>query len=564
LEPPGDGVGKVRETLAMADRVAAGRRAFARRAWREAARALSEAAADLGPADLERLAIAAELSGDDAASAAAWEAAHRGHIEAGDRAEAARCGFWLALGLLLRGEEARGGGWLARTERLLEAAPDCAARGYLLITAFLAALDDGDHETAEQLAEQAIEIGERCGEPDLVALGLLSHGEVLIARGEHGRGLTRLDEVMVAVTADEVGPVTTGIVYCAVVLECMKLLDLSRATEWTRSLARWCDSQPDLVPYRGQCLVHQSQLEQAAGDWRQAAATARRARERLADPPHPAIGLAHYQAGELHRLVGAFDDAVQAYAEGHRHGRQPLPGLALVEAARGDANAAAATIRRGLLETIDALERVPLLAAAVEILSTAGDRAGAHAAADELGALATRATSPVLAAMADRAAGVVALSDDDPENALAHLRRSAAVWQRLRMPYESARNALALAEACDALGDRSAALLEVGHAEAVFTELGAGPDLAAARALAQRLAAPEPSPDASSTTLSARELEVLGHVARGETNREIAGALVISEHTVGRHVEHIFAKLGVTSRSAATAYAYEHGLVTSG
>jgi DNA-binding NarL/FixJ family response regulator len=366
---------------------------------------------------------------------------------------------------------------------------------------------------------------------------------------------------MVAVTADDVGPITTGIVYCAVVLECMKLHDFSRASEWTRALSRWCDSQPDLVPYRGQCLVHQSQLEQAAGDWTGAAATARRARERLADPPHPAIGLAHYQAGELHRLVGAFEDAMHAYAEANRHGRQPLPGLALVELARGDAEAAASTIRRGLLETLAPLERVPLLAAAAEILTAVGDRAGAREAADELGALAADSSSPVLSATADRAAGLVALADGDPADALARLRRAAAVWQRMHMPYEAARTAVALAEVCSALGDHVTATFELEQAERVFLELGAHPDLAAARARAERLAAPV-APRAG-PTLSGRELEVLAHVATGKTNREIAVALVISEHTVGRHVEHIFTKLGVTTRSAATAYAYEHGLVTS-
>jgi DNA-binding CsgD family transcriptional regulator len=368
---------------------------------------------------------------------------------------------------------------------------------------------------------------------------------------------------MVEVTANEVGPITTGIVYCAVVLECMKLHDLSRAAEWTRALSRWCDRQPDLVPYRGQCLVHQSQLEQAAGDWAAAAETARRARDRLADPPHPAIGLAHYQTGELHRLLGAFEDAMHAYGEASRHGRQPLPGLALVELARGDAEAAASTIRRGLLETFEPLQRVPLLAAAVEILLTVGDRTGARVAAEELGALAASSPSPVLSATVDQAGGLVGLADGDPAGALARLRRAADVWQRMHMPYEAARTAVALAEACSSLGDRGAARLELHQAEAVFRELGARPDLEAALARAEGLCEPV-AVLATRPTLSAREREVLAEVATGKTNREIATALVISEHTVGRHVEHIFAKLGVTTRSAATAYAYEHGLVTSG
>jgi ATP/maltotriose-dependent transcriptional regulator MalT len=360
------------------------------------------------------------------------------------------------------------------------------------------------------------------------------------------------------VTADEVGPITSGIVYCAVVLECMKLFDFARASEWTRALSAWCDSQPDLVPYRGQCLVHQSQLEQAAGNWRDAVVTVRRACARLTDPPHPAVGLAYYQAGELHRLVGSFVEAQTAYVEANRSGYQPLPGLALLELARGDVDAAVATIRRALREAVGPMQRPGLLAAAVEIDLAAGELEDARAAAAELRDIAAGSASKALQAMADHAAGAVHLAEGEAGHALTDLRAAAVTWRQLQMPYEGARTAVALGQVCTALGDRAAAALEYSGAEQVFAELGAGPDRERLRTMAESLTSVAGTP---TPPLSGREREVLAEVAAGKTNRQIATALTISEHTVGRHLENIFAKLGVTSRAAATAYAYEHHLL---
>lgn len=562
---PGAADRRVRKTFAMSDQLEAGREAFAREAWAEAYRFFTGRPRELlDAADCERLAISAYLIGDDDESASAWEGAHRGHVTAGEPAEAARCSFWLALCFLLRGQNAQAGGWLTRTERIVESAElDCAAAGYVLIPAFLGALEDGDPTAAGAMAVQAAEIGDRFDDPDLRAFGTLGHGQALLAEGSTAAGTACLDEVMVSVTAGEVGPITSGIVYCAVVLECMRAFDLARATEWTRALSAWCDSQPDLVPYRGQCLVHRAQLQQAAGDWRDAIVSIASARRRLTDPPHPALGLAYYQEAELHRLVGDFDEADVKYRQASRSGYQPMPGLALLELGRGDDIGAAATIRRALHEVDDPLERPLLLAAAIEIFRVTGDATDARTAAEDLAAIAAGSTSEALNAMAARAMGTVLLSEGDPYLALTHLRVAAAAWQHLRMPYEAARTAVLLGLSCAALGDGTSAGLEFGSAADTFTELGANPDLDRLRSLTAALGAPTGRHGARgrAQSLSGREREVLVHVTAGKTNREIAAELVISEHTVGRHLENIFTKLGVTNRAAATAYAYEHDLL---
>jgi DNA-binding NarL/FixJ family response regulator len=532
------------------------RETFVRRAWTEALDGFARAEG-LDRADHERMAVAAYLVGADEPCERAWEAAYHAALEDDDAPEAARCAFWLGLCLLLRGQMARAGGWLARTESLVADRTESpvAAQGYLLIPALLQALDGGNPARARELAEGAIAIGRAVGDADLSAFAVLGLGQALLASGDVVGGTARLDEVMVSVTSGEVGPVTSGIVYCAVVLECMALLDLARAAEWTQALGEWCDAQPDLVPYRGQCLVHRSQLQVAGGQWSDAVATADAARRRLEDPPHPALGLAYYQEGEIHRLLGDHDAAEVAYRHASRHGRDPVPGLALLELARGETASAVNTIRRALHEARDP----GLLAAAVDVFRAAGDIEAAREVADELADRAGRAPSAVLSALASQASGAVLVAEGDPVAALAELRAAARAWQALRMPYEAARTSVVIALACAALGDRAAAELELANARATFTELEARPDLEGLDRLDALGAVPEPE---ALGGLSRRERQVLSLVASGRTNREIAAELHISQHTVGRHVENVFTKLGVTNRAGATARAYELGLIT--
>jgi DNA-binding NarL/FixJ family response regulator len=555
----------------MGDTVEAARAAFRRRAWSEAHALLTEADAQapLSAGDLERLAVAGYLLGRDDDSAHAWERAHRALLAAGDPDGAARGACWLAIQHLLAGRAAQAAGWLARANRLIDdGRRDCVARGYLLVPAALEALETGDLPAARTRFAEAGDIAERFGDPDLIALARLGRGQVALMGGDDEGGLTLLDEVMVAVTTGEVSAVPAGIVYCAVIDACIATFDLRRAAEWTDALTRWCEDQPDLVPFRGQCLVHRSQILQSHGEWPAAVVEAERACRRLASPPHPALGIAFYQQAELHRLRGEHDAAERAYRLASGHGRDPAPGSALLQLAAGRIDAAAAAIRRMVDEAHDPLARPPVLAACAEILVAAGDVAAAGAAADELDLIATARGAPVLVAMAGHATGTVLLANGDAAAALRSSRRACAAWQALANPYEAARARVLVARACSLLGDRDAADAEVETARAAFGRLGARWEL-------DQLAAAPPTADSTHrhrgptatehggdpARLSAREGEVLRLVAAGLTNREIGSELFISEHTVARHLQNIFTKTGCSSRTSATAYAFQHGIV---
>jgi DNA-binding NarL/FixJ family response regulator len=533
-----------------------GRAAFERQAWGDAFRDLSavEVADGLGLEDSERLAVAAYLVGRSEESVDAWTRAHVKCVRLGEIARAARCAFWLAFGFLNRGDLARGGGWIDRAQRLLaESGLECVEQGYLRYPVALRAIFEGDGATAHAAFTEAAEIGARFGETELVTLARVGVGRCLIYMGRVGEGVRLLDEAMVAVTAREVSPIAVGDVYCTVIEACQELFDLRRVHEWTAALSHWCESQPDLVLYRGQCLVHRSEIMVLHGAWHDAMEEAVRASEWLAE--ESAVGAAFYQRAELHRMRGEVDQAEAAYRRANELGREPQPGLALLRLAQGQSDAADAAIRRVFDEVQDPMARVPVLGAYVEIVLTAGDVAAARAAANELSTIAAEMDAPFVSALAQRCAGAVLLAEGDPRAALGALRSAWSGWRELDAPYEAARVRVLIGLACRALGDDDGGDMELDAARSALQQLDAAPELARVEALSGR------RPAGTAGGLSAREVEVLTLVATGKTNRAIAADLFISEKTVARHVSNIFIKLGLSSRSAATAYAYEHDLV---
>jgi DNA-binding NarL/FixJ family response regulator len=535
-----------------------GREAFARRAWGDAYAELSAAdrEAPLAPEDLERLATAAYLAGRDAESADLLARAHQQFLSRGEVERAVRCAFWLGFVLLEKGEFARGGAWIARARRLLDDGHrDCVEQGYLRLPAAFQCFAEGDFATACATFGQAAEIGDRFGDRDLGALARHGWGRALSRMGAVGEGVSLLDEAMVAVEAGEVSPTVAGGVYCGVISGCLEIFDLRRAHEWTAALTHWCESQPELAPHRGECLVRRAEIMQLHGAWPDALEEAQRARERLSQPPgQPAVGAAYYQQGELHRLRGEFANAEEAYRQASQWGRTPRPGLAQLRLAQGQVDAAAAAIRRLLDETQERRTRPAVLAAYVEILLAANDVPAARAAADELSEIAAAFDAPFLRALSAHAAGAVLLAEGDARAALGALRTAWAGWQELEAPYEAARVRVLIGLACRALGDADSAEMELDAARCVFQQLGAAPALAQVNALSEKT-----TPGVAGG-LTARELQVLRLVAAGKTNRAIAAELIISEKTVARHVSNIFLKLDLSTRAAATAYAYQHGL----
>jgi DNA-binding CsgD family transcriptional regulator len=534
-----------------------GREAFQRKAWREAYERLHEAdsGTELTPEDLDALAIAAHLIGEQDRCIDFWTRAHHEFLRQGEIERAVRCAFWLGLCLMMQDEPARSSGWLTRGRRLLdEAGRDCVERGYLLMPEALQTYWNGDVRAGHALFQEVVGIGERFREPDLIGIARIGVGETLVHMGEPNRGLALLDETMASLTAGELSPMAVGLVYCALIACCQQIFDLRRAQEWTVAFTRWCESQPDLVPYRGDCRVNRAAIMQLRGAWPNAMEEAQRACEDLGRPGSRSwAGAAFYQQAEVHRLRGEFAKAEEAYRQAHQWGFSPQPGLALLRLAQGRLDTATAAISQALAEAQDDVVRSRILPAHVEIMLAGRNVEAARISADEFREIAASRDAPLLGALSGTCTGAVLVAEGNEPLALPALRQALAAWSALDAPYEAARVRVLIAQACRMLGDEDGAALELDAARKVFEALGAVPDVD--RTSGQPLA------DRQRQGLTAREMEVLRLIATGKTNRTIAEELYLSEKTVARHVSNIFAKLGLTSRAAATAHAYEHGLL---
>jgi DNA-binding CsgD family transcriptional regulator len=531
------------------------REAFDRRDWVAAYEGLSASGDDaLLAADFADLATAAYLVGRHNDCIQALQRAYQAHLDAGDQQPAVRCAFWLAMTLMDRGEMAVASGWIARAERLLEGfEDDTVEHGYVLFFRMLGHILAGDPVTGLEEAATLTSYGQRFGDADLLASGLMAQGRCLLYLGRVAEGVRLLDEAMVGVSAGEVSPIFAGHTYCSLIEACQEISDFARVAQWTTALTTWCGTQVGLVPFTGQCAVHRGQVMRVRGAFEQAIAELDGATARYVAADTPvAAGLAFAEKGDLLRIRGEYDAAEAAFQQAIELGYDPHPAHALLWLARGRTDAACAAVRRVLGEPRDPIHRSQLLPGAIEVLLAGDDLAAARPLVAELEAIGDGFESSSLRAMAGYAVGALALADDRPEDARAASRAALQGWRELGWPYETARTQVLVGRALRALGDEESAAAELAAAARALAALGARP----AAQEADRLLAPGHLPGG----LTAREAEVLRLVAAGRSNPEISTALFLSEKTVARHLSNIFTKLDVRSRTAAAAYAFEHGI----
>jgi ATP/maltotriose-dependent transcriptional regulator MalT len=530
------------------------REAYERRDWVLALDRL-RGAGDLAAEDTMALATSAYLLGNVDEAVRALQAGYQDRIKNGDSLGAARFASWLGLLLNVRGESAVGGGWVARAQRLLESeTEDVVERGYLLAHEFFQHLGHGDFARAAETAALVVETGRRFNEHDLIAQGLMMQGRMMIYAGRVPEGLALLDEAMIGLAAGEVSPIIAGMAYCSLIEACQELSDFSRAASWTSALTRWCDTQPGLVPYTGQCALHRGQIMRLRGAYDEALAEFAQAQRRYVKEGTVApAGMALTEQGDVLRIRGKLDEAEAAYRQAAELGHEPQPGLALAWLARGRTTAAITAIHRLLAEAHDPVHRSWMLPAAVEVLISARHLDEARQHSDELTSIASAFGNSALRAMAAYAAANVDLASGEFEDALSHARESCRLWSGVGAPYETARARVLVARALRELGDEDSATAEFAAARRAFAEVGAAP---AATEVDRLLGRARPA------GLTERELEVLKLVAEGRSNPDIARVLVLSQKTVERHLSNIFTKLDVPSRTAAAAYAHEHGLMS--
>ncbi len=531
------------------------RDAFGRESWAEAYEELRNLDPSLlTPQDLEGLADAAWWLSRSEESIAARRDAYARYSAAGEDRRAASTAFRFFLEYFFRADAEEAAGWLMRAQRHLGSEPDCPEQGYVTLGWACVAYVRGELAEGQELAEQATSTGQRFHDLDLVALGIDIHGRILVAQGMVTKGMSLLDEAMTSVVAGELSSLVTGAIYCNVLAVCLELADLGRAGTWSEAAAAWCESLPPEAPFLGLCRLNRALVATFRGAWAEAEAEAIRASGEVAFNPF-AVGQAFYSTGEIRRRVGNLAGAEEAFIKANEIGIEPQPGLALVRLAQGKTEAALTALRVALAaEPAGTLRRSRLLSAMVEVAIVRGDLQEARSAADELESIARSFETPALVATAAAARGALRLAEGDVDGALESLRRACDICQELGLPYEAAQARMLYGIAVRQAGAEDDARLELAAACSAFERLGAEAD---ARKAAELLVEPGDLPRG----LSEREAEVLRLVASGKTNRQIAEELVISDHTVARHLQNIFAKVDVSTRAAATAFAFEHGLV---
>ncbi|MEQ9040333.1 MAG: LuxR C-terminal-related transcriptional regulator [Silicimonas sp.] len=541
------------------NKLLAAREAYARGDWADATDLFLSAGAksDLEIEDVEALVWAAAVAARDRVMLEALEHVYNHHAAADDPEQCARAAFWCGLRYMMIGDVSLGSGWLQRAAKCADqTAPDCVQRGYLILPQVFMLRGKGDYDAAAEAADKAMAFGERCGDPDLIALAGALKGGLLFRIGRIEEGYVPFDEAMLLAAGEQLSPVVTGVVYCEIVASCCRVQEMVRAREWTAVLNDWCKRNPQAKAFTGVCQVHRAEVLQVEGNWTEAFAEAARAGQGLkGTTEQTAMANAAYRRAEIFRLRGDFERAEEEYRLAGEIAIDPQPGLALLRLARGRKDDAAGMIRRALDTAPDMPRKTALLPAGIEICIACDDLDAAGALCDELARISGTYGTEVLARVTDQARGGLALARGDWAEAIEAQSRARQYWSAFGAPYLEARLRVGIARGCAELGDAESAGIELDRAEELFKDLGAEPDLSWLRAVRSRQRASGPG------VLTAREREVLTLLSEGDTNREIARRLDLSPKTVNRHVENIFDKLGVSSRAAAVATALKSGSI---
>jgi len=534
----------------------AGRAALARGAWAEARASFEAALREEESAEAwEGLSWAAWWLDDVDACFDARERAYRGYRAAGDLRGAARMALWLSDDYSeFHRKEAVSGGWFQRAARLLEELPLAPEHGWLAVFEAHVTLAAGDPEGALGLAGRARDIGRELGAVDVEMFAVATEGVALIAQGAVEPGMRRLDEAAAAALGGEFEDLrAAGWTCCLLIGACERVRDFARAAQWCAE-AEAFSRRLDIRFVNGVCRAHYGAVLCWHGDWAGAERELTGALDELTEKRPAWRSVAVVRLGELRRRQGRIPEALELFGAAER---DPLARLGRAEAAldHGDA-ASARDDAAGLLRAAATpMARAGVLELLVRACAAEGDGDGAARHAAELRAIAGAVPTGPVGAAASYAEGLAAAAAGDHAAALAAHEQAIEGYAGSEAPLETARARLGLAEALAALGRVDAARREAAAAAEALDGLGAAIESGRAQAVAQRLGA------ARSGELSAREVEVLRLVAEGLGDRQIAGRLTLSEHTVHRHVANIHAKLRCSSRAAAVALAHRRGLL---
>jgi len=537
------------------DSLSRAREALGRQDWQTCYEVVRGLPVDDPASEAERLELLADSAwwlGHVEESISARESAYRIFESLGEDRKAGMCAMWLFQDHCLRCRPAIASGWLQRARRSLDGDSDCVAYGALLLREAELAHGEGRLEDAAEVAERARALGRRLTSVDLEAEALQTLGRVAIDAGQPAAGLGHLDEAMLLAVEGRLGPYATGKVYCSMISACEELGDLDRAGEWTQATATWAAQHPFAI-FPGICRVHRAVLLERRGALQDAEQEASRACIELLESHLGNAVTAYAEVGDIRRRLGEFERAEEAFARAEELSGRACAGAALLRLAQGRVEEARRIITGCLAEEPpNRLGRARLLTAAVQIAVAASDHEAAEAGVAELELISDKFNTPMLHALAAVARGRLQLAEGRAAIARTTLHASMRQWQQLRVPYEVATTSTLLGQAQREAGDEDAAKASFDTARALFEQIGARLD-AREVDLARRTTRPN--------GLTEREIEVLCLIAQGHPNKQIAAQLDLSTKTVSRHLTNIFNKIGVTSRTAATAFAFQHRLV---